>query len=304
MHKANGQLNKWQMKLCYYGGGGIMANIYYSDMDGTLLNAVGRLESHQRERLRRLLLEGVQFSVATGRNMHMIRSELKDLPIVLPVIENNGSYLTDYQTGEKLVVNYFPHDHLREIINVFMGSSTSPMFLLIEDGVEITYASNNQLNEGMLQFREFRRSLGEETFELIDDLSGLPFHQLVNLQAVGREDEILELTKILETFPERYEVHAMNTYDGWWYANIASHDSSKAHGLELVRQQLKPEDQIIVFGDNVNDIPMLKVADISIAVNNALPMVKQAADIVIGNHGDGAVIDFIEQHRDKKIVIK
>ena len=46
-----------------------MANIYYSDMDGTLLNVEGRLESPQRERLRRLIDEGVHFSVATGRTM-------------------------------------------------------------------------------------------------------------------------------------------------------------------------------------------------------------------------------------------
>lgn len=281
-----------------------MANIYYSDMDGTLLNAAGRLDSPQRERLRRLLAEGIHFSVATGRNMHAIRSELQDLPIVLPVVENNGSYLTDYQSGEKLVVNYFPHHHLDEIIDVFSQSSTAPLFILIEDGVEKMYTTHNQMNQGMRQFRAYRQSLGDEIFEVIDDLRTLPREQLVNLQAIGQPEEIHDLTRQLETFPDYYDVHSMSAYDGWWYANIASHDSSKAHGIELVRESLGPDDKIIVFGDNINDIPMLKVADISIAMNNALPVVKQAADIVIGNHWDDAVLDFIEQHRNQPITYR
>lgn len=279
-----------------------MANIYYSDMDGTLLDVEGRLGKSQRERLRRLMADGVQFSVATGRTMHAIRSELQDLPIVLPVIENNGSYLTDYQTGEKLVVNYFPQDHLEEIIETFLRSSNSPLFLLMEDGVEKMYTAKNQLNGGMRDFLEYRKSLGEEIFEVIDDLRVLPKDKLINLQAIGRKDEIKELTRILETFPELYDVHYMSAYGGWYYANIASHDSSKAHGIELVRERLQPEDKIIVFGDNINDIPMLKVADISIAMENALPVVKAAADLVIGNHWDDAVIHFIEQHRNKEII--
>ncbi len=281
-----------------------MANIYYSDMDGTLLNTEGRLESPQRERLRRLMKEGVHFSVATGRTMHAIRSELQDLPIVLPVIENNGSYLTDYRTGEKLVVNYFPHDHLDEIIDPFIEAPISPLFLLIEDGVEKMYTPSDQMNEGMGQFREYRLSLGEEIFEVIEDLRELPRDHIINLQAIGREEEIQTFRRYLETFPELYDVHSMSAYGGWWYVNIASHDSSKAHGIELVREQLDPADMIVVFGDNINDIPMLKVADISIAMNNALPVVKQTADIVIGNHWDDAVLDFIEQHRNEKIVIK
>lgn len=280
-----------------------MANIYYSDMDGTLLNGEGRLGSAQRERLRTLLAEGIQFSVATGRNMHSIKSELMDLDIRLPVVENNGSYLTDYQTGQKLVVNYFPHFHLEEIINVFLNSDTSPIFLYYENGQESMYTPRNQLNEGMIAFMEFRKKLGKEVFEVVDNLRVFPTEQLVNLQAIGKLDEIQRIAGILEAFPEHYEVHYMHTYGEWWYVNIASHDSSKAHGIELVRRQVKPDDVIVVFGDNVNDIPMLKVADVSIAVGNALDEVKQAADFVIGDNLSDSVISFIERQRNQPIKI-
>ena len=278
-----------------------MANIYYSDMDGTLLNAEGRLGSEQRARLHQLISDGVRFSVATGRNMHAIQSELGELAIELPVIENNGSYLSDYRSGEKLLVNYFPHDHLDDIMEEFFRSDTSPIFLYFEDGIEKMFTPRNQLNEGMLAFREFRQKLGDEVFDVVEDLRLLPRDGLVNLQAIGREDEIRQIEQRLAQFPEHYEVHSMHTYGGWWYVNIASHDSSKAHGIERVRGMIAPEDRMIVFGDNVNDIPMLKVADISIAMSNALPEVKAVADLVIGDHRDDAVIAFMEQHRNDPI---
>ena len=39
--------------------------------------------------------------------------------------------------------------------------------------------------------------------------------------------------------------------------------------------------RLVVFGDNLNDLPMLAEADLAVAVGNALPAVKEAADIVI-----------------------
>ena len=51
----------------------------------------------------------------------------------------------------------------------------------------------------------------------------------------------------------------------------------------------------MVFGDNLNDISMMKVADVAVAVENAYPEVKDVADIVIGRNIDDAVVNFIEK---------
>ncbi len=49
----------------------------------------------------------------------------------------------------------------------------------------------------------------------------------------------------------------------------------------------------MAFGDNINDLPMMREADLAVAVSNALPEVKDAADIVIGANTDDAVARFI-----------
>ena len=51
---------------------------------------------------------------------------------------------------------------------------------------------------------------------------------------------------------------------------------------------------MIAFGDNLNDIPMMRVADVAVAVGNALSQVKAEADVVIGANTADAVAQFIK----------
>ena len=52
-------------------------------------------------------------------------------------------------------------------------------------------------------------------------------------------------------------------------------------------------DRLVVFGDNLNDLSMFAVADTAVAVENALPQVKEKADVVIGPNSADAVPRYI-----------
>ena len=52
-------------------------------------------------------------------------------------------------------------------------------------------------------------------------------------------------------------------------------------------------DRVVAFGDNINDIPMLREADVAVAVENAVPEVKRIADVIIGPNTTDAVPRFI-----------
>lgn len=63
---------------------------------------------------------------------------------------------------------------------------------------------------------------------------------------------------------------------------------SKASAVKALKAQLGAE-YLVVYGDNLNDLPMMAVADESVAVANALPEVKAAASRIIGPNTDDAV---------------
>ena len=72
---------------------------------------------------------------------------------------------------------------------------------------------------------------------------------------------------------------------------------SKASAVEKLKR-MTGADRLTVFGDNINDLPMMAVADVAVAVGNALPEVKAAADIVIGSNRDDAVALYVERMSD------
>jgi len=63
-------------------------------------------------------------------------------------------------------------------------------------------------------------------------------------------------------------------------------EACKAYGISL--------ENVVAFGDDLNDIGMLKAAGIGVAVGNALPEVKAAADYVCGDCDDDGVARWIE----------
>lgn len=50
-----------------------------------------------------------------------------------------------------------------------------------------------------------------------------------------------------------------------------------------------------MFGDNLNDLPMMEIADHSVAVGNAFKEVKEQANEIIGCNDEDAVAKWIEQ---------
>nr|WP_242016822.1 HAD-IIB family hydrolase [Trichocoleus sp. FACHB-46] len=71
---------------------------------------------------------------------------------------------------------------------------------------------------------------------------------------------------------------------------------NKATGLKaaLERMELSPQN-VVGFGDAENDLAFLNICALSVAVANALPMVKEQADWVTqGSRGDG-VAEVIDQ---------
>jgi len=71
--------------------------------------------------------------------------------------------------------------------------------------------------------------------------------------------------------------------------------TTKAAAVSAMAQHLGAE-SIVVFGDNVNDLSMMSIADIAVAPANAIDEVKRNANMVIGPNSDDAVARFITDH--------
>lgn len=78
--------------------------LYVSDLDGTLLDDDARLADTTRTILVELLAQGLLFTVASARSVASIRHMLDGVRLSLPVIEFNGAFLSELDTGKHLSV--------------------------------------------------------------------------------------------------------------------------------------------------------------------------------------------------------
>ncbi len=72
-------------------------------------------------------------------------------------------------------------------------------------------------------------------------------------------------------------------------------DASKANAVKILAE-LASTDRIVAYGDNVNDIPILSVADDAVAVENAVDDVKLIAGRIIGPNSEDSVAKDIKSH--------
>jgi hydroxymethylpyrimidine pyrophosphatase-like HAD family hydrolase len=82
------------------------------------------------------------------------------------------------------------------------------------------------------------------------------------------------------------------------YLELATNEVSKASGMTLImRNHLHgTNDQAIAYGDNFNDIEMLRAAGIGVSVENAIQEVKEVAAEITAAGKDDGVARSLEKH--------
>ena len=74
--------------------------------------------------------------------------------------------------------------------------------------------------------------------------------------------------------------------------------ASKARAAKHLKEMLGA-DRLVVFGDQVNDIPLFEAADEAYAVGNAVQALKDIATGVIGTNDEDAVVKWLEREWER-----
>lgn len=84
---------------------------------------------------------------------------------------------------------------------------------------------------------------------------------------------------------ERYSSEELNIFIGSphpYFVEFLRPDASKGAGLALVCEHLGVDmSEVVAFGDGDNDREMLQMAGIGVAMRNATPAAKEAADVLL-----------------------
>ena len=273
-----------------------MSSVYISDLDGTLLQNDATLSDFAKDTLRDLLAEGLQFTVASARSVVSMQGMLRGLPLPLPVIEFNGAFLSDLNTGRHEIINAIAPSIAGGLYELVLACHLVP-FVSSFDGSEDRVHYDTVINDGMHWYLNDRLRHRDRRWRDPSDLAASVREQVVCFTIVAKKEVLAELqAAVLEIYAGSVETHLFeNQYSpGWHWLTVHDYRATKDQAIRLlVDRYVLSGKEIVVFGDQSNDLKMFQIADRSVAVANAMEELKRRADILIGSNEQDSVVKFI-----------
>lgn len=269
----------------------IFINLYLSDLDGTLLNNQSCLSDFTKENLLNLINKGLIFSVATARTAATVTDIFKDIPITSGILMN-GAAIFDFKREEYIKTHLIPSDTAFSILKILSCFSVSPFVYTIKEKYLNVYHKNLK-KDYETQFYNQRASRRLKKFFEISSYKDIPtLENILYFCMLTDKDTAINISTEIKKIKNTSVISYKDIHNDFYYVEIMSPYASKASGALWLKDYLKA-DMLTAFGDNLNDISLLKIADKKICVSNAVSKVKEICDEITENNNNDGVIKYI-----------
>ncbi|MFZ5828593.1 MAG: HAD family hydrolase [Planctomycetota bacterium] len=264
------------------------------DIDGTLVNSRDELTTSTRAALLEASAAGVRLVLATGRRYSRTLHLVEPLQIDVPLVTASGALVKDPIGHETLYRAEFSGDLLPRALRAVDEAGFAPLLCAdtFAEGFDF-YLSRWDVPCAMLgEYLRLNPDDGRVWPRLIEEPPPGVFLGF----AMGTRQEMLGLESVLHSrMPGELSTHVLRSpkYTGFM-CEIAPAGATKWSAIaRLAAQWGIDEDCICAVGDDVNDIPMIRAAGLGIAMGNAQPAVKVAADRVAPTHDDDGLVEVV-----------
>ena len=276
-----------------------MNTLYISDLDGTLLSDSATLSEYSRYTLHELLSDGITFTVASARSVVSMGMMLDGVNLKLPVLEFNGAFISDLDTERHFVINEIEPVVVEDVYHLLPQFGLVP-FISTFNGTEDCVYYRDIINDGMRWYLNDRLAHNEKRWRKKDDLTQSFLDQVVCLTIIGGVEALSELeAAIVERHGGLVETNLTeNRYSrGWFWLSVQDRRATKDQAIRMLMEMHGlSSSELVVFGDNINDISMFKIANHAVAVANASAELKRQATQVIGSNQEDSVVKFLRNH--------
>jgi Cof subfamily protein (haloacid dehalogenase superfamily) len=247
------------------------------DLDGTLLDDSKRMTARTVEALRCVRGSGVRVVIASARPPRSVRHVYHELGLDTLQINYNGALVWD-ETARR-AVDHLPMEPAVVRALVEGARAKFPQVLVscevldrwCTDRFDDTYTTET----GKL-FRP----------DVVAPVEEFCVEPVTKLMLLAEPNVVSALEPIMRATP--LDVSVIRSDPD--LIQIMSSGASKGVALRLVADHYGVAmDQVLAIGDALNDVPMLEAAGIAVAVDNAHPHVKLAADWVAPSNNDHGV---------------
>jgi 5-amino-6-(5-phospho-D-ribitylamino)uracil phosphatase len=265
------------------------------DIDGTLVNSRDELTAGTRAALARVAAAGIQVVLATGRRYSRALELVEPLAIDVPLVTNSGALVKDPLDHRTLYAARFEPEVLCDAVSVIDRRGFEPLLCgdTFAEGFDYYQAPGAARTSELAEFLTLNPGCGRLWPALVDD----PPRDVFAAFVLGSYVQMRDLEEHLHAvMPGKLTTSVLRSprYRGYfceWAPAGVSKWSAVCHLAE--RWGIDPA-AICAVGDDVNDIPMIRAAGLGVAMGNALPAVKAAADRVAPSHDEEGVVELVE----------
>jgi Cof subfamily protein (haloacid dehalogenase superfamily) len=248
------------------------------DLDGTLLNDSKQVSEQTAEALRFLPARGVKVVIASARPPRSVRHIYQLLNLGTLQINYNGALIWDEPTKKAVLHRPLPGAVVAEMVavardwfdEVIVGCEVLDRWFTDRD-------DNRHTTETGRMFRP----------DVIAPLDTFIHGEITKLMFLAEPNAISLLESMLiRSFGDR--VIILQTDDN--LLQIMSPSAGKSTALQWVAEHYGiPMRQVMAIGDAPNDVGMLQLAGVAVAMENARPVVKAVADWIAPSNNDHGV---------------
>ena len=267
-----------------------MFKLIATDLDHTLLDLDGLVPEKTKEYIRKAVDRGIFFAISTGRSIKSARGVADSVGASYLAICYNGALVLDPVNGVTIYENYLEEDIVRKIVE-YAHAHDLYIQMYDEGTIVVETLKLDRHPDPDLRYADYRE---------IGDFEKTEFFKTPKvLLACDPERVPVEQAHLQELLGDRVYMAQSDKH----LIEVVSGGVDKGVALENLAGYLGiTKDDIIAFGDNTNDLPLLKAAGTSVAVSNAVPVLKEWADYVAeGERSEGfteALLRYIPELKD------
>lgn len=221
--------------------------LFISGVDDTLLNAKGSLSDYSRVELNRILDNGANFTLSTGRTPASIMEAMGEVRLRLPVIAMEGAVL--YDIGEKryLKKEVISEQLAERVLNVIKVQGLKCFSnVIVEDLLMIYYdAPEDEVQKTLVAkmrkspYRNYICQPLKDRNHIVYFMLLYPNQVIEQLYAVLEAEGLTDELKVLK-------YHSLDD-EGYTYMKIYSKEASKEKMTEYLKQMLNIQ-ETVTFG--------------------------------------------------------
>lgn len=257
-----------------------MIKLLALDLDGTLLNSRGEISQENREAISATENAGVLVTIATGRRYRDARPVGLELELNAPLVTHNGGLVKYARSLETVGATLLDVETTREIVRVGKQYGGDALVSTDPDGKgSMLYDRVSDDNIPLQKYLAWAtRMHGAEAHDAVAHVENLhdalPDHQVIHISFSGACEPMQSMLDTLrrELSAEVTILPTVYPRMDFTLIDILPPGVTKGSGVGAIAAvNAIDRSEVMVIGDNYNDLDMLEFAGIPVIMGNAEP---------------------------------